>query len=109
MVARVTERTGATVRSQGAMYKAVVQSVLLYGRKSWVVTGYMLKVLEGFHHRATRQITGMKSKRGVGGEWYYPSVVEAMEAVGLHLIVVYIRRRQANIVERVAYLPIYEM
>ena len=34
---------------------------------SWVVTGAMLKFLERFHHRATRQITGMTEKRGVGG------------------------------------------
>ena len=39
MIARVLEKTGATVRDPGEMYKAVEQSVLLYGRKSWVVTG----------------------------------------------------------------------
>ena len=38
MVVRVLEKTGATVRTRGAMYKAVVQSVLLYVSKSWVVT-----------------------------------------------------------------------
>ena len=38
--------------AQGAMYKAVVQSVLSYGSKIWMVTGEMLKVLEGFHHRS---------------------------------------------------------
>ena len=51
MLLRVLERTGATVREQGAMYKAVEHSVLLYGRESWVVTGEMLKFLVGFHHR----------------------------------------------------------
>ena len=67
MLARVLERTGATMQARGAMYKAVAQSVLLYGRKSWVVTGEMLNVLEGFHHQAARWITGMTSKRGAGG------------------------------------------
>ena len=52
MIARVLERTGATVRAQGEIYKAVYQSVLLYVRDSWVVTRYMLKVLTEFHHRA---------------------------------------------------------
>ena len=46
MVVRVLEMTVATVRSQGAMYKAVAQSVLLYASESWVVTAEMLKVLE---------------------------------------------------------------
>ena len=39
MVARVLERTGATVRARGAMYKVVAQLVLLYGIKILVVTG----------------------------------------------------------------------
>ena len=62
----------------------------------------MLKVLEGFHHRAARRITGMMEKCGEGGEWDYPSVVEAIEDTGIHPIGVYIRRRQATISERVA-------
>ena len=51
------------------MYKAVAQSVLLYGSEGWVVTGAMLKILEGFHHRAASQITGMTATRGADGEW----------------------------------------
>ena len=33
------------VRAWEMLYKAVVQTVLLYGREIWVVTGEMLKVL----------------------------------------------------------------
>ena len=50
MIARVLEIMGATVRSRGAMYKAVAQLLLIYGRKSWVVTRNMLKVLMAFDH-----------------------------------------------------------
>ena len=39
MLARVVERMGAMVRAQGAIYKALAQSVLLYGINIWVVTG----------------------------------------------------------------------
>ena len=39
MVARVLERTVATVQAREAMYKLVVKLVLFYGRKIWVVTG----------------------------------------------------------------------
>ena len=45
MVGKVVTKTGATVRAQGIMYKAVVQSVVLYGSESGVITGAMLKVL----------------------------------------------------------------
>ena len=51
------------------MYKAVAYSVLLYSSKRWVVTGEMLKVLEGLQHRAVRQIIGMIEKLGEGTEW----------------------------------------
>ena len=100
---------GATVQARGAMYKAVAQSVLLYSSKSWVVSGYMLKVLEGFHHRSASRITGITAKQGAGGEWDYPSVLETMKSAGLHPIGVYIRRRKATIAERSACHPIYEL
>ena len=41
----VATKTGATVRVRGMLYKSVVQSVVLYGSESGVVTGAMLKVL----------------------------------------------------------------
>ena len=69
----------------------------------------MLKVLEGFYHQAARSITGMTEKRRSGGEWEYSSVVEAMEAAGVHPIGVYIRRRKSTIEERVACRPIYDI
>ena len=83
--------------------------MILYGRESWVVTGEIIKVLEGFHHREARRITRITEKRGAGGEWEYPLVVESMEASGLHPIGVYIRRRQTIIAERVDYCPICEL
>ena len=75
------------------MYKAVAQSVLLYGREVWVVNGEMLKVLTEFHHRVARRITGMMAKHGAGGEGEYPLLVEGMEAMEIHPIRVYIKRQ----------------
>ena len=108
MIARVPERAGETVRARGAMYKALDQSVLLYGSESWVVTGDIM-VLTAFHHRAARRITGMTAKRGAGGEWEYPAVEEAMDSAGLHPIGVYMNRNQATIADRVACRPVYAM
>ena len=86
MIERFLERTRETVQDQGEMYKAVAQLVLLYGNDSWVVTGEMLKVLVEFHHRAEKRITGMTSKRGAGGEWYFQAVEKAMGSAGPHPI-----------------------
>ena len=91
------------------MYKAFNWSVLLYGSDSWVVTGEMLNFLEGFHQWAARRITGMTAARGEAGEWGYSTVVEALEAAGLHPILEYIRRKQSTIEEKVAFHPIYEL
>ena len=79
------------------MYKAVFQSVILYGSEIWVVTGAMLKFLEGFHHRSSRCITGMMATRGAGKELEYPPFMAALEATGLHRIMDCIRSRQATI------------
>ena len=88
--------TGETVRDQGEMYKAVDQSVLLYGSKIWVVTGEMLKALMEFHHKAAQQITVMTAKRRAGGGWEYR----------IHPKGLYIKRQQTTIVERVACRPL---
>ena len=52
MVSRLLESTGAMVWAQRAMYKVVVQLVLLYDSKIWVVTREMLKLLGGLYYRA---------------------------------------------------------
>ena len=83
--------------------------MISYSSKILVVTGEILKVLEGFHNRVARRITGMTANRRAGGEWEYPSVLEEMEAMGFHPIGLYIRKRQATISERVACRPIYEI
>ena len=67
MTTRVLAKTRAMLREQGMIYKSVDQSVILYGSEIWVVAGDMIKVLEGFHHRAARRITGMTAIRGAGG------------------------------------------
>ena len=43
----------------------------------------MLKVLEGFHHRAAWNTTVLMDWRTEDGEWIYPPVDDAMESVGL--------------------------
>ena len=66
---QVTDEDGITVRVHGMMYKAVAHTVILYRSYIWLVIGATLKVLEGFHHRAVRQITGMTAHRAEEGEW----------------------------------------
>ena len=79
-------KTGETVWACGMMYKVVAQLVILYGSEIWVVTGAILKALEGFHHRTARWITEITAARGAGVQWEYPPVVVAMKDAGIHPI-----------------------
>ena len=64
------------------MYKSVVQVVLLYGRKIWMVTDTIMVVIEVFHHRTTRRIEGMTARKGNGGEWEWDLVDVLFEVTG---------------------------
>ena len=51
VVAKVLRQMGDHVKARGILYKAVVQTVLLYGCERWVVIDTMVVMLEGFHRR----------------------------------------------------------
>ena len=63
---RVLKKMGATVWAREMMHKEVVETVLLYGNKSWGITREMTRVLEAFYHRIMRRLMGKTSHR-VGG------------------------------------------
>ena len=77
------ENTGETVWAWSILYKAVVQPVLLYESKSWVVVEGMLKLLEGFHHRVLRSIMGVTARRTTSGEWEWPPVTDDTDTARL--------------------------
>jgi len=109
MVSRVLVRDGASPRAMAMFYKAVVQSVLLYGSETWVLTDRMLKTLTGFHHRAARRITGMVAYRAPGGEWVYPPIDEVLKEAGMYTMEHYISKRRNRLVTYVATRPIYDL
>ena len=65
------------------MYKAVAQTVILYVIKIWVLTGAMLNILEGFHHRAAIGFARMTEKFVADKMWEYNLVMAALETAGL--------------------------
>ena len=66
VAAKVLTRTGVTVWGRVMLYKAEVKTILLYWSEIWVVTGSMLKVLEGFHHQVAIRIEGKTARCTVG-------------------------------------------
>jgi hypothetical protein len=97
-------RIGKVLTSQGAhpmamatFYKAIVQSVLLYGAESWVVTLEMERKLQSFHHRCARYIARDHIERNENGEWKVPPSEHVLKKLGLQKIQEYIQQRKSTV------------
>jgi hypothetical protein len=88
-------------------YKAVVQAILLYGSKTWVLSRMALARLEGFHIRAAYRMAKMhKPKQGPGRTWIYPRLVDVLQECGLKTMEEYIGIRRQTIAVYMATRPI---
>ena len=65
----ILRREGADKRIIGKFYVAVVQVVLLFGYKTWVLTPRLDKALKGFHHRETQRMVDMGPKSHPDETW----------------------------------------
>ena len=74
------------VRLCQMLYKASAQTLILYGSEKFLVTGVMIKVLEGLCHRAARRIVGITARRAEDGELDYPPMADTMEDMGIWMI-----------------------
>jgi hypothetical protein len=90
-------------------YKAVMQSVLRYGSKTWNLSTTVLARLEGFHICAAyRMAEKHKPKRGPHHGWVYPCSNNKLKECGMGTILHYIDIRRSTIFQYVVDLPIYE-
>jgi hypothetical protein len=88
-------------------YKAVVQSVLLYGSETWNLTTTALARLEGFHIPAAYQMAEKhKPKKGPHHKWVYPWSSNALQECIMATIPHYIDVRRATIFQYVVDWPI---
>jgi hypothetical protein len=88
--------------------KAVVQSVLLYGCKSWEISQRILRTLEGFHHQVAWRITNRSIRPNLNtSEWLYPATAELLNLAGLHPMKSYLDQRRVNINNWVQNCPLY--
>ncbi len=83
------ENTPPTVAAK--FYLAVVQAVLLYGSKTWVISPQAMVRLEGFHIRAAwRMAWRHKPRRGPWKEWVHPKSEDVLTECGIKTIVEYV-------------------
>jgi hypothetical protein len=79
-------------------YKAVVQVVLLYGSKTWILSTAALASLERFHIRAAyRMAVRHKPRRGPGNRRIYPKSKDMLEECGMRTLEEYIMVRRQTI------------
>ena len=83
---KILGREGVDRRTAGRFYAMVLQAVLLFGSKTWVLTPRLEKTLEGFHHRAERQMAGMGLKCQRYGTWVYTTIGAELKIVVLEKI-----------------------
>jgi hypothetical protein len=106
-IGRILSKENANPKSMATFYKAIVQSVLLYGSESWVLTKRMLLSLESFHRRCARFITGRHIIENADGTWTYPGSAETLSQAGMYPMGEYIRRRVLTVMgyskERLIY------
>jgi hypothetical protein len=86
-VRQVLHRENALPRPSAKFYKAIVQSILLYGSKMWVLSKAVMARLEGFYIRAAYQMAKERVPLwGPHQQWIYPSSVKMLEECGMHTI-----------------------
>jgi hypothetical protein len=106
-IGRILSKRSANPKVMGTFYKTIVQSVLLYGSETWVVSKQMMKILRSFHRRCSRYIMGKHIWQDSNGEWHQPSSKEVLEGAGLKTVEEYIEQRKITLMHFVKGRPIY--
>jgi hypothetical protein len=111
-ISRILSSEGAAPKVMATFYKTIVQSVLLYGAESCVLSKTVESKLKGFHRRCARYITGQHIRPNdpddLDGEWSYPPTATVLEAAGLWPIQEYIRRRRDTVLRFASQRFIYQ-
>jgi hypothetical protein len=101
------ENTSPAVAAK--FYLAVVQAVLLYGSKTWVISPQAMARLEGFHIRATWLMAQRhKPRQGLRKEWVYPKSEDVLKECGMKTIAEYVQIHRQTIAVYVATRPILQ-
>ncbi len=107
-VGQVLQRENAPPRVSTKFYKAIVQSVLLYGSETWVLSPAVLARLKGFHIRAAyRMAKKHVPRRGPNQQWVYPPSNKVLEECGMHTLQHYIDVRRETIAKYVVGCSIH--
>ncbi len=107
-IGQVLRRENAPPRISAKFYKAIVQSVLLYGSETWVLSPAVMARLEGFHICAAYwMVKRHVPRRGPNLQRVYPSSEAVLEECGMHTIQHYIDVQRETIAKYVVGRSIF--
>ena len=72
MIRQLLARDNATPQISAIFYRAIVETVLLYGSETWAITRPMLNTLESFHKKCLRRLVGRQPRLDGNGDLYIP-------------------------------------
>jgi hypothetical protein len=102
MISRILARESASPRISAMFYKATIQTVLLYGSETWVISDEILQMLTSFHHGIARWLTGRYPhpiSDADDDNWIYPSIKKTLRIAGLFTMDEYLNRRRRYLEE----------
>jgi hypothetical protein len=107
-LSRTIRAENAPPHACGIFYKATVQSILLFGSKTWNLSPVSLKCLEGFHLRAVWRMAGKRPKKLPDSTWTYPNSAAVLDEVRLKTIAHYIGMHRQHIGSYIVDKPIFQ-
>jgi hypothetical protein len=102
-LARLLTRADANKHEMTRIYRAVIHSILLYGSESWSIPIDQYEILERFHKRCLRYITGKHIRKTENEEWVYPRTADLLQECKMKSIREYVTDRQKMAAQK--YLP----
>jgi hypothetical protein len=91
----ILKRENADKITMSNFYKAVVQSTLLYGSATWVLTTDLIAQLNSFHYRVAHYITHQHIRQLPNTDiWVYPDMPQTLAEINLLPITQYIEKER---------------
>ncbi len=107
-VGQVLRRENAPPKTSARFYKAIEQSILLYGSKTWVLSKAVMARLEGFH---ICMVYWMAKEHvpcwGPHCQWVYPPSDKTLMECGMHTFQHYINVQRQTIARYVVDCSIF--
>jgi len=99
---RILRSDGCSPHVMAYFYKTIVQSILLYGSETWVLSQRLRRRLDSFHLRCARLMAHRHIRQLPTGEWEHPDSMEVLELCKMSPLSTYIAKRKTTILQSFA-------